>query len=683
MATPLRPFRLLTGPALAFLLGSTILVSLGLPSYAQSTDAPSDLAGATTQGGSEAAEGGPAAVDLLDSGLAWMVWDLKAGEGEDFIVPRDRLDRFLASFTVMGRGVAAPQLSLAGPGSMADRLEGLHFSPEDFSSTETLLRALIGHRVFLGTARPLQGVVMGVSRTDTCDAGSCATLMLDTEQEGMGRIRAVEIDQITELQAADPVLAAEISRILTEMAQSRNEDQRRITLSLKKTQEDAQAYAGFMTPATPWKITWRAMLGAEGEGRLQGWAVIHNDTGEDWRDVTLSLSTGSPQVIETALFDPAPVASTPMPMALSADAPMMEAFSARAAGAGAMADMGMIPMAPEPVVQDGEGTSRYTLPDPMSLDAGQMMSIPILDQPLEGKRLTLYRGGQMGQGVATAPDLVLRVNNDLGVRIPEGVASISDPTGVGFMGNARIPQLLPGEERLVTFARDDRLTVTETSQQERISERLNITGATLFLEEHEIIETTYRIEAQAEVHATDMVIDHPDFGSGWETPETNFGTPERYSAPGQTPVWRIAFPITPDGLPEALRVRDTMALSTSILLRDMDANTVLYWRGRAANPAVIRVLEAYAELLEEERLARTALETLQSDLARQSQEQKRQLEVMSQFERGTEEHRRFSTEIIALEDRIQDLNSQEADLLIALTERRADVQAFLAEMEMP
>jgi hypothetical protein len=54
----------------------------------------------------------------------------------------------------------------------------------------------------------------------------------------------------------------------------------------------------YVVAAPAWKTAYRAITGEDGEVDLQAWAVIENATGEDWEDVTLTLSSGSPVTLD-------------------------------------------------------------------------------------------------------------------------------------------------------------------------------------------------------------------------------------------------------------------------------------------------------------------------------------------------------------------------------------------------
>src|SRR5258708_5641094 len=70
------------------------------------------------------------------------------------------------------------------------------------------------------------------------------------------------------------------------------------------------------TLAAPiWKTSYRVVLDDSGKPFFQGWAIVDNVGDEDWRDVSLSMVSGSPvsfiQPLQQPLYRYRPVMSIP------------------------------------------------------------------------------------------------------------------------------------------------------------------------------------------------------------------------------------------------------------------------------------------------------------------------------------------------------------------------------------
>jgi hypothetical protein len=77
---------------------------------------------------------------------------------------------------------------------------------------------------------------------------------------------------------------------------------RTVVLSLDGKAHDLQV--GYVAESPVWKPSYRLVVHPEGEADLQAWGIVDNLSGEDWKDVKLSLIAGAPLSFEAQLGDP-------------------------------------------------------------------------------------------------------------------------------------------------------------------------------------------------------------------------------------------------------------------------------------------------------------------------------------------------------------------------------------------
>ena len=65
-----------------------------------------------------------------------------------------------------------------------------------------------------------------------------------------------------------------------------------------------QVSVGYIEAAPIWKTTYRLVLGSKEGSLLQGWGIVENTTDEDWKDVSLTLVSGRPISFTMNLYDP-------------------------------------------------------------------------------------------------------------------------------------------------------------------------------------------------------------------------------------------------------------------------------------------------------------------------------------------------------------------------------------------
>src|SRR5438093_12157041 len=88
----------------------------------------------------------------------------------------------------------------------------------------------------------------------------------------------------------------EVGRYLSLIGSSRARDVRRMALTASGS-GDRDVFVSYISEVPIWKSTYRIIFPDKpGEKPLlQGWAIVDNTIGEDWKDVQLSLVAGAPQ----------------------------------------------------------------------------------------------------------------------------------------------------------------------------------------------------------------------------------------------------------------------------------------------------------------------------------------------------------------------------------------------------
>lgn len=111
-----------------------------------------------------------------------------------------------------------------------------------------------------------------------------------------GEMRSFELVPGTSVRLAERDLSDEVSRYFNLIGSSRARDLRRMTLAATGT-GDREVFVSYISEVPIWKSTYRLILPSKPNEKpiLQGWAIVDNTVGEDWKDVQLSLIAGSPQ----------------------------------------------------------------------------------------------------------------------------------------------------------------------------------------------------------------------------------------------------------------------------------------------------------------------------------------------------------------------------------------------------
>src|SRR5690606_31769963 len=265
-----------------------------------------------------------------------------------------------------------------------------------------------------------------------------------------GRIAVLRLRPDTELDILDEAIRDRLREAVAVSGRSRMDETRSIAIAVDG--EGARdVHLDYVVAAPVWKTSYRLMLGADDKARLQAWAVIENATGEDWRDVAVTLSSGAPVTLAQRLHQRYWHERPEIPVMAEAVAPPRPDRFGRATAGGAR---GMADQAATLSLE--RAAAIYRLPGPVDLPAGRTLSVPFVDAELTAERISLFQS-ERGD---VHPISALRIENTTGASLPSGIVTVYAPDGEGYAGDAELRGLPPGESRMVSFAADRKVEVT-------------------------------------------------------------------------------------------------------------------------------------------------------------------------------------------------------------------------------
>jgi len=209
-----------------------------------------------------------------------------------------QLDDVLKTLTVLdldgGRVTDIGYNSLA---PLDQRLRNVRLPVGGTPTLFELLSALRGTRVEVRVGNAaVAGRVLSAERHerivgDTTRATEEVSIVTDA-----GEVRRFEFGSEVSVRLLDEDLRQEMTRYLTLLESTREEDVRRLTISTQGSGE-RDLFVSYVSEVPIWKSSYRIVMPAEagGDAILQGWAIVDNTVGEDWEDVELSLVGGAPQ----------------------------------------------------------------------------------------------------------------------------------------------------------------------------------------------------------------------------------------------------------------------------------------------------------------------------------------------------------------------------------------------------
>jgi hypothetical protein len=209
-----------------------------------------------------------------------------------------QLNDVLKSLTVVdlnGGKISGVRYNSVAP--LSERLKSLQIPLGEDVTSAAFLIALRGTRVEVrnGAASTL-GKVFSVEtvKKETSKGGTLDVTQLAIVTDA-GELRLFELGPGVTVRAADSEIREDVSRYLSLVGSTRSKDVRRMTISATGS-GDRNLFVSYISEVPVWKSTYRIVVPkAPGTPFLQGWAIVDNTVGEDWKDVQLSMVSGSPQ----------------------------------------------------------------------------------------------------------------------------------------------------------------------------------------------------------------------------------------------------------------------------------------------------------------------------------------------------------------------------------------------------
>jgi hypothetical protein len=571
-------------------------------------------------------------VMLSSAGVGYFEYEAEVDGSATFglDVPLDQVDDVLTSLVVFDSTGSVGTVELPGRDNTRAEFGNLPFGPAALNSPVTYLNSLQGVEISVQGPRPVTGrIVHAEHLTETLPGPPPATVQR-TRVTLMGEagLQQFVLEDAESVQVTDPALRARIGSALESLRREASLSVRHITLHSDGTGHRT-VRVGYVAVAPLWKASYRLVL-PEKDGdpaRLQGWAVLENQSGADWNGISLTLQYGNPVTFHQAIYRSYYVQRPEVPVEIlgrilpdvDTRARVSEAAKSAPAGAAAfapaaptpapmMAQARAMPIAPpSEQVQAAEGVEEtvFQLPTPVVLAVGHTANVPIIDKTIPAERLDLAVGND------THPLSSIRITNNTGTSLPAGVLTLYDASNAAtFAGDARLGGLPAGESRLLSFAQDLRTTVERQSSGETTLASLTAAQGVLHItmRQREVLHVTLTAPADA---ARLVLVEIPKDGDHSLTIEGGpvAGTEETATA------WRVPVSLKPGEVRKLTAYIDRLDHEDTTLLANDAAVVVSLLNQQTLTPAARTALQHLEMLRLDEAAKRAVLEQLKSQQA--------------------------------------------------------------------
>ncbi len=436
------------------------------------------------------------------------------------------------------------------------------------------LSALKGARVEVRSgAQAVTGRVLSVEERESKNAkeDTVKIAYLSLVSDG-GELRQFEMTPSLGVRLLESEMREDVNRYLSVLASGREQDLRRMVIRDSGT-GTRPLQVSYISEVPVWKSTYRLVLPSDKtKPFIQGWAIVDNTVGEDWKDVELSLVAGAPQSFvqelskpfyarrpqialpETAMLTPQTHeratetaqeeadAALVMPSAIPMSIPRRGVVGGVGGVVGGVAGGtpggvigGIIASSPAPVpvhkmaAQEAAASGNdlgdmfeYRLKDKVTIRKNQSALVPIIQATVEAEKVTLFGEGSF------QPLRAVWLNNTSGLTLDGGTFNVLD--GEVFAGEGILDPIKPGERRLLSYAMDQGVVLnTEGDTEYKQVTRVVIRYGTMRQTREALTTRTY-IVRNMNTDTRNVVLEHPT-KPGWKlvsATKPDETTPTRY-----------------------------------------------------------------------------------------------------------------------------------------------------------
>ncbi len=664
---------------------------------------------------------------LFNSGVGYFQRDAKIKDTQvvDLQFPAGNINDLLKSLVVQDFG--GGKVSTVNYGSQDPITKTLRSFAIDLTSNPSLfdmLSQVRGEQVMVETPSQVAGTIVGLERRKQATEKETVEIEYLTLLTEDG-IRSFPLASLQKIKLANAKLDGELRQALKVLALGHSNDKKTVSINFQGLGA-REVMVGYVQESPIWKTSYRLVLRDQDPPLLQGWAIVENTSDEDWKQVGLTLVSGRPisfvMNMYQPLYVPRPwvepelfaslrpqtygqdmdranlesakrdesnrareVAATDA-LRKSADmkaaaAPMaaarrLEQSNALAAGFGGAADKlaekeQQMLRGIQSVAQGGNVGEyfQYKIDTPVTLPRQQSAMLPIVNASIKGEKVSIYNPAVQPKH----PLAGLRMTNSSGLHLMQGPITVFDDGA--YAGDARIEDLPPNSERLLSYALD--LDTEVAVEGKGVPEQLvsvKLAKGTLQvsrrMERHQI----YTVKNSGRKVKT-VLIEQPLQG-GWKLIEPTKSDEKTRD------LYRFAMQAEP-GKPAKLDVREEQIVYQSYAANNIDDGTVsFYISAQSVSPAVKKALSEIVERKRGIEQLNNQLKTLQAELQTIDQEQSRIRQNMQQLDRNSDLYARYVKKFSEQEDQVERLRKQVNELQANILQKKKDLDTFVLALEV-
>ncbi len=557
-----------------------------------------------------------------------------------------------------------------------------------------LLNQLRGaHVTVVSRTERASGVILGVEkRTTSVENGQPVETPILNLLTG-AIIRSIDLPDIRTLSLDDSTLQEELNRALRALSQARDQDKKPVDIRFAGSGE-RRLKIGYVVETPIWKTSYRLLLDST-VNRLQGFAIVENQTESDWSDVSLSLVSGRPLSFIMDLYQPlyatrptvtqelfnglktpvygGGIANAPPPAADAAD------FSGKGVRGGiargrvfdstitfnaAVVQGAINPFAQAVATAEKMGELfQYSIPN-VTLARQNSAMLPIIADTVKVEALSIYNAAVLRSHALNG----VRLYNTTNKHLLQGPVTVLDKGR--YAGDARVDNVPPGQQRLLSFGIDLEMQIDATRNEFTSSiGTARIDRGRLIISRKSVSSRDYIAENKGDLNKL-LVIEHP-VRPGWNI----VGDVKPIETTSEVYRIQIALPLK---RVTSFTVREERVDQETVGLFNAPNPQIIAYASNREVPADVRdAITKAARMKAEIFTLEQQIESRTRQIVEISEEQNRIRENMKTVGQSNDYYIRLLQKLNEQESTIERLQRERADLQAQRDQKQLELQSYL------
>ena len=637
-------------------------------------------------------------VTLYSSGVAHYVHEgTVAGSGNiALLFSPAQINDVLKSLVVMDPGAKSLAVNYQSEDTLRKTLESLKIDLSAATTLYDILKAQKGAEVELFTPHQIIGKILSVDKNSSKETDTFFISLAAKDD-----IHIIAFSDIQSFTFTDKKRNEDLNTALALILDASAKNRKKLDIKID-AQGERKIGLSYVMEAPVWKASYRLDMGTD-KAAFQAWAIIDNSTDLDWKNITLTLTTGRPvgftqnlyapyytyrpevplaiaQAAEAETFDSADRAveyAAAMPLAEKRSAMMKkEAYGYTVAGYDE-AEYDDLQEKNDSAYFENQAEAgnagemfAFTPSKPVTLERQQSTMIPLTLASLPAEKYSVFSSIPYNERVN--PKFCISIENTSGLKLPAGPITVLD--GGEYSGDALLEFLPEAEKRLIAYGDDIEVTGSKRADSTRTIETIKMTDGVMTTSYRQVQSTTYLIRNANKKERT-VIVEHAK-NAGFEL------MTKQALAETTANKYRFKFKAAGNTGTE-LKVEEARTYQSTQKIFDMNSNTFISYTTNSEIPEKVR--KAFASIITEKEkvtAAERALKTLQDRQTEIGKEQDRVRRNLEAVGSESQQGRAFLTKLLKLETELDELKTDIATATERVNKTQQNFTAFVKSIRI-